>query len=141
MWRQRKLDHKTHPSPTDGFAKFTPDYALKCGKFAKHINQPLVNQNAFAVRPVRCKTLLPVMNLDDFCSNVSIYELVNGAKATWSVLHSPRTDVHTLYEERPCPEAEKQLEAGFWKGFRQLDLVSLEQNQPGLLVGAAVRGV
>ncbi|EAT37194.1 AAEL010786-PA [Aedes aegypti] len=30
LWRQWKLDHKSRISPTDGFAKCAPDYALEC---------------------------------------------------------------------------------------------------------------
>ncbi|KXJ70326.1 cap-specific mRNA (nucleoside-2'-O-)-methyltransferase 1 [Aedes albopictus] len=61
---------------------------ILCSKFAKAMNRPLAHQNASAVRPVpvRCKTLLPMLELDSFFSNVSIHELINGAKVLGSDL-------------------------------------------------------
>ncbi|XP_058813420.1 cap-specific mRNA (nucleoside-2'-O-)-methyltransferase 1-like [Topomyia yanbarensis] len=53
-----------------------------CNKFAKALNRPLAVRNSTTVKPVpvRCKELLPMMDLDGFFNNVSINQLSSGTK-------------------------------------------------------------
>lgn len=98
---------------------------ILCCKFAKAMNRPLSHQNSSTVRPipVRCKTLLPMMELDSFFSNVSIHELINGAKVIGSDLDSfdaqeskrfyiPRGLLFVRSVQTASKGAEKQLDFG-----------------------------
>ncbi|XP_001664002.2 cap-specific mRNA (nucleoside-2'-O-)-methyltransferase 1 [Aedes aegypti] len=98
---------------------------ILCCKFAKAMNRPLSHQNSSSVRPipVRCKTLLPMMELDSFFSNVSIHELINGAKVIGSDLDSfdaqeskrfyiPRGLLFVRSVQTASKGAEKQLDFG-----------------------------
>lgn len=53
-----------------------------CCKFARALNRPIAAKSDTHVRPipVRCKQLLPMMNLDAFFNNISINQLSNGTK-------------------------------------------------------------
>lgn len=61
-----------------------------CAKFAKALNRPLVHRNNCTIRPipVRCKTLLPMTELEKFFSLVSIHKLSTGTNVLGSDLES-----------------------------------------------------
>lgn len=61
-----------------------------CVKFAKALNRPLVHQNNCAIRPIpiRCKTLIPMTELDKYFSDVSIHKLATGINVLGSDLES-----------------------------------------------------
>ncbi|XP_065078736.1 cap-specific mRNA (nucleoside-2'-O-)-methyltransferase 1-like [Ochlerotatus camptorhynchus] len=59
-----------------------------CTKFAKALNRPLVYRNNCTIRPIpiRCKTLIPMTELDKFFSYVSVHKLATGTNVLGSDL-------------------------------------------------------